>query len=328
MRTGRGRGARLAPAVAFALLSGCGYVGAPLPPALDIPVAVTDLRALEYGDKILIEFTMPALTTEGLALKIVRSAELRAGPGPTPFSTEAWAASARRYEVPGAAPGAVAQEIPASDWIGQTVAIGVRATGPKGKTSAWSNLFPLTVNPPLARPAGLKAENVERGVALTWQGSGPRYRVLRAAGEGKFERLGETDQPSYLDETTAYGTRYQYIVQAISEETQQSLVSDPPVAITPSDMFPPAVPAGVSAAPGVSTIELAWERNTEPDFQGYNVYRAVEGGPFEKIASLIEAPTFSDSRVESGKRYRYQVSAVDMSGNESMRSAEVEAVAP
>ena len=35
---------------------------------------------------------------------------------------------------------------------------------------------------------------------------------------------------------------------------------------------------------GTSTIELSWERNTEARFQGYNVYRAVGGGAFERIA--------------------------------------------
>ena len=33
------------------------------------------------------------------------------------------------------------------------------------------------------------------------------------------------------------------------------------------------------------------------------------------VAQAAETPTFSDARVESGKRYRYQVSAVDAKGN-------------
>jgi len=53
----------------------------------------------------------------------------------------------------------------------------------------------------------------------------------------------------------------------------------------------------------------------------------VDNAPFEKYATLIEAPTFSDSKVESGKKYRYTVSAVDGTGNESDRSATAEATA-
>ena len=93
------------------------------------------------------------------------------------------------------------------------------------------------------------------------------------------------------------------------------------------DIFPPAVPAGLTAVSSTNTIELAWERNTEPDFKGYNVYRSAEGGPLEKIASLIEAPTYSDRQIEPAKKYRYTVSAVDLTGNESQRSEVAEATA-
>ena len=97
--------------------------------------------------------------------------------------------------------------------------------------------------------------------------------------------------------------------------------------ITPEDKFAPAVPEGLSAVPAPQSIEIAWTRNTEADFRGYNIFRSVDGGPFEKYASLVEAPTFSDSKIEAGKKYRYQVSAVDLTGNESARAAPVEAAA-
>ena len=93
------------------------------------------------------------------------------------------------------------------------------------------------------------------------------------------------------------------------------------------DTFPPAVPEGLSAVPTPQSIELAWTRNTESDFRGYNIFRSVDNGPFEKIASLIEAPTFSDSMIEAGKKYRYTVSAVDLTGNESPRSQPADATA-
>ncbi len=96
-------------------------------------------------------------------------------------------------------------------------------------------------------------------------------------------------------------------------------------AITLADKFPPEVPAGITAVVGVNTIELEWERSTESDFKGYNVFRSVDGAPFEKVASLLEAPTYSDTNVQPGKTYRYAVSAVDLLNNESERSAAVQA---
>jgi hypothetical protein len=306
------------------VLSGCGYIGEPLPPALHIPSRITDLRAIERGEKIVVQFTLPPLTTEGRTLTGVRSVDLRAGPGSNPFSIDAWGAGAKSFDVPASAPGAMTREIPAREWVGMDVVLAVRATGPKGKVSDWSNLVILPITQPLTRPVSLKAENVERGVAISWQGTGPRYRVFRAVGENPPERLADTDEPEYLDESTAYGAAFKYFVQAIAGELTQSDLSET-VMITPVDEFPPAVPAALTAEPGAGTIELAWDRNAEPDFRGYNIYRSMENMPFEKIASLIEAPAYSDRNVEAGKRYRYEVSAVDQTGNESQRSTIVEA---
>lgn len=310
--------ALFAPALCvLALPAGCGYVGDPKPPALEIPSRVTDLRAAEYGSKILVEFTLPALTTEGLALTKVRSVELRVSAG----------AASQNVNLKAAGPGSIHDEIGAGEWIGKDVLLTVRATGPKGKTSEWSNAVPLAVGAPIATPVNLVAENVMEGVRLRWQGPGPRYRIFRALAGPASDRLAESDQPEYVDKTTNYGATYRYFVQAITaDDLRQSEISEV-VAITPRDDFPPAVPAGLSAVAGVGAIELAWQRNTEDDFRGYNVFRSTEGAAFEKVAVLIDAPAYSDRQVEAGKRYRYTVSSVDEAGNESARSEPVEVTA-
>jgi hypothetical protein len=269
------------------------------------------------GENIEVEFTVPALTTEGLPLKTVKSVELRAtGGGRAPAM----------FEVPAKGPGPLVHMIPAREWIGQDVILSVRATGPKGKASDWSNEVALHIETPLEKPADVKADNVEHGVQLNWRGTSSRYRIFRAVGDQPPELLAQPEAPPYIDESTQYGTRYRYFVQAVAGESQQSDVAGP-VEQTPKDEFPPMVPAGLTAVPGVSSIELAWERNTEPDFKGYNVFRSVEGGPFEKVASLIEAPAYSDRQIEAGKKYRYAVSALDVTGNESRRSEVQEATA-
>jgi len=296
-----------------ALLSACGYVGPPRPPTLDIPVRITDFRVWESGDNIEIEFALPDKTTEDLPLTEVRSIELRI--------------DEKLIALPVNKPGQpVTGQVPAQMWIGKTVTMQVRATGPKGKPSAWSNPATLAVIPPLAPPSAPKPQNVVRGVELTWTGTGPRYRIFRAEADGQPQQLADSDGPSYLDETTVFGTRYRYLVQAIAGANQWSVVS-PAAEITPIDTFAPAVPEDLSAVPTPQSIELSWTRNTETDFRGNNIFRSVDNGPFENIASLVEAPTFSDSKIEAGKKYRYAVSAVDLTGNESARSAPVEATA-
>jgi len=88
-----------------ALLTGCGYIGSPMPPTLDIPSRTTDLTVAQRGDQIVAQFSLPPLTTEGQALKSVQSVELRAGAVTNPFNVDTWAVSAKRYDVPATGPG-------------------------------------------------------------------------------------------------------------------------------------------------------------------------------------------------------------------------------
>jgi hypothetical protein len=305
-------------------LTSCGYPGPVLPPNLDIPLSVPYVNAIEYGDKIVVEFTLPDLTTEGNPLRNVRLLEVGVGPGPSPFNTERWAETAKRYPVANPAPGPFTKEIPVADWVNKDVVISVRAVGPKGKPSQWATVKLLSVQPPLPKPAALDALNVEQGIKLTWKGTAPKYRIYRALADATPERLNESDHPEFIDETTEYDKTYQYLVQAITDDLHGSEVSAPKSVAT-VDTFAPAVPGALTAILGVNTIELAWTRNTEKDFRGYNVYRSTDGGPFEKIADLVPAPAFSDNKIEAGKKYRYEVSAVDLKGNESAHSTPADA---
>jgi fibronectin type 3 domain-containing protein len=292
-------------------------VGAPKPPALEIPTRVTDLRAAEYGDKIVVEFTIGADTTEGLKLSEVKAVEARVAAG----------AAAQIVPLPAKPPGPVDYDFPARDWVGKQVVVTVRATGPKGKASDWSNPVALAVGAPLATPANFQAVSDPQGVRLTWLGAANgHYRIFRGAADAMPQRLAESDKPEYVDATADFGSPYRYFVQALVGELQQSEVSTT-VAVTPIDTFPPAVPVGLMAVAGVNSIELVWQRNTEDDFAGYQVYRSTAGAPAERIAGPIDAPTFSDRTVEIGKKYSYTVTASDRNGNESARSAPAEAVA-
>jgi len=296
-------------------------VGAPKPPALDIPMRVTDLRAAEYGDKIVAEFTIAPVTTEGLPLTGVKAVEARVAAG----------AAQQILPLPAKEPGAVDYDFPARDWVGKQVTVTVRATGPKGKPSEWSNPVTLTVGVPLATPTNLQAVSDPQGVRLTWLGSFGsgaigRYRIFRGAGDAMPARLAESAKPEYLDAAVDLGSPYRYFVQALVGELQQSEISAT-VGITPMDTFPPAVPKGLMAVAGVNSIELVWQRNTEDDFAGYHVYRSTGGGAPERIAGPIDAPTFSDRTVEVGKKYSYTVTAADRNGNESAHSMAVEVTA-
>jgi hypothetical protein len=314
------------------LWCGCGFVGEPLPPLLNIPQPVANLAAVQRGSKIIVHFTLPKLTTEGVAIKPPIEWDLRIGEsGPGEFHTEEWAARAKSPGEPHVEKGGfVSYEIPAAPWIGKDVVLGVRVADAHRHLSAWSNLLTLSVVQPPATPKDLKAENVPEGVRLTWSGSGPSYRVYRAGPGADFTVAANTEAREYLDRTNEYGKPVRYIVQAIVKTGTGEVESDPSKEVTkiPADEFPPAMPTGLTAVPTANSIELTWDRDTEPDLAGYRIYRGEPGGVLQKVGETAEAPSYSDRQIEAGKKYRYTVSAFDKAGNESKQSAEIEVAAP
>jgi len=89
------------------------------------------------------------------------------------------------------------------------------------------------------------------------------------------------------------------------------------------DKDAPAPPAGLEVIERPGAVELRWKRSTEDDLAGYRVWR--DGKPVD--VPLRGAPFWVDLDVKAGQAYRYAVTAVDLSGNESPPSAPV-AVTP
>lgn len=310
---------------------GCGYVGEPLPPALNMPLKITDLRAVERGDSIIVEFTIPDRTTENLPLTRLGQVELRMGPGiPPPFEFDRWREAATVIPVKAATPGPVTVKVPVKPWAGKDVLAAVRVSSAKGRFSDWSTLVVLPVVEPVAKPADVRAQADPAGVKLSWQAAQREplsFRVYRRAdGEKDATQVGKPAASEWIDTAAVFGKRYSYSVQAVLKTGESEAESEisAPVEIVPVDKFPPAVPTGLAAAATPDSIELTWERNTDPDFAGYRVYRTLDGVSFERVADSLAAPSYSD-RQFAGKKYRYAVSAVDLSGNESARSQPVEA---
>jgi hypothetical protein len=310
-------------AAASLILTGCGYIGDPLPPALRRPVRVTDLTAKQTGSNLVIQFTIPTTTTEDLPLRGNEVVELRVGPPAA--DVNAWARAAEREPVK--ANGSAAEVVvPASKWYNQTVNIAVNVHGPTGHSVGWSPFVSVGVVAALPKPEVLTASDAPDAVQLEWHAGAPEFRIFRkSAEETTWTQLGTSTKPSYTDGTIEYGKTYDYMVQSIEKagaayaESELSDVRN----FRPVDKFPPAVPAGLSAVPGSRSIELVWERNTEKDFASYRVYR--DG---QQIAEGLTAPAFSDRDAKPGTKYRYEVSALDNAGNVSGKSAAAEAEIP
>ena len=294
-------------ACAAVLLTGCGYVGDPLPPALNIPVAVADLTAVQRGDKLVVDFTAPLLTTDDLGLTVISAAELRVGDD--------------AVAVVPPKPGSPAHfELPVRAWVGKEAPVRVILAGPKGQRSLESNVITLRVREPLPTPRNVKAEPHPEGVRVSWTVPTPiaglRYRIRRDPAADAT-----VDAPEFIDRAVEMGKPYKYVVIA-AVEGAESLPSAE-ASVVPQDKFPPPAPANVTAIAGVNSVELNWDRSTAADLKSYRVYRNDA-----MVAQDLDAPSFSDKQVTTGERYRYAVTAVDVVGNESPKSTAVEIAAP
>ncbi|HSQ58910.1 MAG TPA: FG-GAP-like repeat-containing protein, partial [Acidobacteriota bacterium] len=89
----------------------------------------------------------------------------------------------------------------------------------------------------------------------------------------------------------------------------------------------PGAPAGVRVlGSGTDRVSLGWTSVAIPSLLGYHVVRALDdGSPLVRVtlAPVRPTPSFEDEGLALLTRYRYAVSAVDSSGNEGPRSAEI-----
>ncbi len=141
---------------------------------------------------------------------------------------------------------------------------------------------------------------------------------------------GETKSPEIGNDRNAAFCRHDFSVRHLRIRIEsspfksgaESLPSELPIH-TPSIRSRRLYPRRRRLA-GPESIEVSWQRSPEADTAGYYVYRSVDGGAFERLGDKVTLPAFSDRKVEHGKTYRYQISAVDQKKNESDRSAVVE----
>ena len=84
---------------------------------------------------------------------------------------------------------------------------------------------------------------------------------------------------------------------------------------------PPDKPKFVRLVGRNAAVLLSWEKSADPDLAGYRVYRSLTPlSGYQEIART-EVTEFRDEKLVNGQTYYYQVSAVDLAGNESDRAA-------
>jgi hypothetical protein len=346
-------------------LTGCGTPGAPQPPSLNIPKPVHDLKAARKGSVITLTWTAPTETTDGALVRRTGKIFVRRGFVASETSAPVTSTSPLS-EVPlppalkDSAPSAMVfkdslsniQSPPTANFVVYTM----QAASSSGRNSGDSNQVFVPLVPTPVPPKSVRADVIPEGVKLSWEQVRPPQKESGLAlqyGYRIMRRLEGSNQPVVVSEPSAgneamavidkgieWEKTYQYWITPITswqqDEKYKGVVEgeDSSVTtVTTKDVFPPAVPTGLQAVfSGVSQqpfIDLTWTPDTEPDLAGYNVYRRTENQQAVKINSdLVKTPASRDSAVESGAKYFYSVSAVDLRGNESVRSQETSETVP
>jgi hypothetical protein len=215
---------------------------------------------------------------------------------------------------------------------------GFRGRAVLSQTSNSATAILLDVSGPVG---DLKVVTTEKSLRLEWAAPARTltgapvkhlagYRVYRSEKPKlqSFRAVGDSQQTAFSDPHFEFGRTYHYKVRAVFKQGAQEAEGEDsrPYQVTPQDVFPPAPPQGLTALYTVGAVELIWNANREPDLAGYKVYRRESGKPFQPITKeLLRTPLYRDSSIEPQRHYFYQITAVDLSGNESTPSTEVQA---
>jgi len=130
---------------------------------------------------------------------------------------------------------------------------------------------------------------------------------------------------SYTDVTTASATAYTYTVTALDAAGNPSAASTPATVTTaagPLDTVKPTVPAGLTATPAPTEIDLAWTAATDDAaVAGYKILR--DG----TLIATTYSTSYSDTGLAAGIAHSYTVSTFDGAGNTSDPSTSAMAAA-
>ncbi|PGT07303.1 hypothetical protein COD05_16060 [Bacillus cereus] len=171
---------------------------------------------------------------------------------------------------------------------------------------------PKTIPP--SPVSSLTAEPTDKTVKLKWKK--PKdddlagFKILE---DGK--KVAEIGlQEEFTVKNLKPSTDYKFDVIAFdNDKNDSSPVSLSVRTLEEKDDVPPHVPSNVDAKPSNGALIASWDKVSDKDLAGYNVY--VDGKKINN--NLITSTTFVIKNLENSKKYKVQVQAVDRSGNAS-----------
>jgi hypothetical protein len=336
-------------------MAACGKVGAPLPPIARAPLHVETLGVEQRGAHLILKFPFTRESRAKLQrLDVYRLVEPLEAPMGLPIETFSERASVI-YSI-------LADDVPLgssdvvyndalnvkSDMQSKRYRYAIRAFNTDGQGFRFSNYAVIEPLLNLALPPDkLTATQVEKEIEIGWEPptgnineTSPAYlagyNIYRRQG-GAFSKINADPlpEPHFIDRDFQFGGNYHYVVRSLSFKPGSASLSDlvesddsQPLEHKQKDIFSPAPPKPVTIASINSIVSLFWPLSAEPDVVGYNIYRTEEeSAPPEKWVKinpeLHKTASFRDDHVQVDKKYFYQITAIDTSGNESVRSETV-----
>jgi hypothetical protein len=156
------------------------------------------------------------------------------------------------------------------------------------------------------------------------------FLVYRRVGSAAYARPlppGLLEKRVLQDAVAPKGEKVCYVVRAAAslEPLVESAASNE-ACLEVRDISPPAAPTGLAVVPRERGLEVVWTPSTDADVTAYRVYREGPGEPRRRLAEIpAGGSAWTDEAAKPGVAYRYSLTAVDQSGNESAATAPVEA---
>ena len=343
-------------------LAGCASPGQPKPPSLHLPQPATSLTASRLGPDVLLTWTTSPNSTDNDTLRTPITAVLcRDLLRPNQPVPQQCTPIAHLPVTPGLShatdplPLTLQQDPP--QLLSYRIVLGNargRSAGPSAPVFAPSGAAPPATGPLTATPS-------RSAITLTWhpqpspgaltelertQAPNPAKPARKTASNSQKQAAGpvllrptltSAPDPGGLTDTAVTPLQtYTYIAQRVRPITLSGHplelrgLPSPPATLFFQDIFPPTAPTGLTSVlsggfSGPPSIDLSWEPNPESDLLGYNLYRADAGQPFQRLNSTpIPGPAYRDLTAQPGHLYRYRVTALDQTQNESQPSPAIQ----
>jgi hypothetical protein len=268
-----------------AALLGCGVPGVPKPPSLDLPEPVADLRAVRKGDRVYLDWTVPAETTDRLAVRhlgptrICRSLDAAmsecaspVGEVPAPPIPGAGSQQTKLVKPATKAQANYTDSLPGRLLVANPavqISYAISVLNITSRSAGLSNVVRVPAVAALPPPSDFRVQVTAEGVVLSWTAvpRGPEtpglqamYRVYRRPEGGTADTvvgqlpLDASSATQVVDHSFEWEKTYFYratVVTLIHQEGKPEIQFEGddtfPVKVFAHDVFPPAVPSGLQA---------------------------------------------------------------------------------